>query len=82
MNENTLIEILRAAGVPEEADIRMESRLKEDLSLSSFSMMVILSEIERIKKKAIDPARIVRLETVRDMYMLLSDLDAESESQR
>lgn len=49
-----------------DAEIRTDSRLREDLDLNSMSMMMIVFEIEKLIGRELEPSEISGVKTVRD----------------
>lgn len=62
-----LVQILQSCDIPDSVKICAESRLREDLLMSSFAMMVLMVKLESFLHMEIDPAILEQSITVNDL---------------
>ncbi len=74
MSYDEFMRILRLCDISETDDIKPESRLREDLALSSFQMMVLLVELEKALQMEIDPVTLTDSSTVAELLSSLEKL--------
>lgn len=77
MSFEDITRILQSCHLPETVEITLESRLREDLMLSSFQMMVLVVKLEEELCLEIDPTMLIDSATVQQ---LLSSINTLKES--
>jgi acyl carrier protein len=68
-------EILHDCGATTSIVIRPEHRLKEELLLSSFSIMLLILRLEKALHCVINPSDFSSIEKVRDLLALIDRMD-------
>ncbi len=71
MSYDDLVQLLRTCDIPDPTAIRPDSRLREDLLLSSFSLMVLIVKLEELLGLEIDPAALEQSATVEGLLSAL-----------
>lgn len=72
MTIRELVEIIRMCDVPQEIDILPAHKLREDLLMTSFSMMLLIIHLEEKIGHVVDLSLFVDVVTVNDLYELLT----------
>ena len=77
--EQKIIDIIRR-NLEDDREVTLQSRLKEDLGADSFSMLMVLNEIEDVFRIRIEGDGFEGLETVADVCRRLKEMYPELEA--
>lgn len=76
MSYDELVRLIRSCDIPEPTVIQRESRLREDLHMSSFEMMVLIVKLEKHLQRDINPIDMDASTTVGDLLTTVNNTRA------
>lgn len=70
MEYDELLEIIKDV-LPIKRDVQPDSKLKEDLGLCSFDMMLIILKLEKYINNEVDTSEFAKADTVNELYKIV-----------
>ena len=72
MSYDELVRLIQSCDIPDDIVIEEGSRLREDLCMSSFTLMVLIVRLEEYLQREIDPVNLEASITVSDLLTAIN----------